>query len=114
MGEGREHVGQPATGTLLIPRIGTAVIRHDPDDAPRPAAFFDAFELTLPERPLAPVALLPAPYSRRPHLIVDGPGRFDGAMDHARGLDVAVKVGLHPPDHPPGRLELGRHTGRPK
>src|SRR3546814_8162108 len=33
IGEVREHVGQPATGTLLIPRIGTAVIRHDPADA---------------------------------------------------------------------------------
>src|SRR3546814_5604542 len=72
IGEVREHVGQPATGTLLIPRIGTAVIRHDPDDAPRPAAFFDGFELPLPERPLAPVALLPAPYSRLPHLIEIG------------------------------------------
>src|SRR3546814_17651706 len=53
---------------------------------------------------------LPAPYSRLPHLIVDGPGRFEGAMDQARGLEIAVNVGMKPPELPPGGFAVRRDS----
>src|SRR3546814_15138056 len=103
-------IRRPPRSTRTDTLFPYTTLFRSPDDAPRPAAFFDGFELPLPERPLAPVALLPAPYSRLPHLIVDGPGRFEGAMDQARGLEIAVNVGMKPPELPPG--EIGRASCR--
>src|SRR3546814_5385454 len=103
-------IRRPPRSTRTDTLFPYTTLFRSPDDAPRPAAFFDGFELPLPERPLAPVALLPAPYSRLPHLIVDGPGRFEGAMDQARGLEIAVNVGMKPPELPPGGFAVRRDS----